>query len=117
MRDAPPLPQCGRGLREKSAGADSWSDHSCPSFGKSAYNYRLTGSDRRLVGIALNHIAAAAGVRTKATKRADQAVPWSTACIDRAVRGQGRHCSGHELRQLSRSLHEREPEIHTKILA
>jgi hypothetical protein len=37
--------------------------------------------------------------------------------IDRAVRGQGRHCSGHELRQLSRSLHEREPEIHTKILA
>ena len=36
--DAPLLPQCGRGLREKSAGGDSCSDHSCPPSGKSAYN-------------------------------------------------------------------------------
>src|SRR4029079_13803263 len=34
----PLLPQCGTGLREMSAGADSCSDHSCPPSGKSAYN-------------------------------------------------------------------------------
>src|SRR4029077_8388563 len=36
--DVPPLPQCGTGLREMSAGGDSCFDHSCPPSGKSAYN-------------------------------------------------------------------------------
>jgi hypothetical protein len=51
--DVPPLPQCGTGLREMSAGGDSCFDHSCPPSGKSAYNYFT--------------VVVAAGVRTTAT--------------------------------------------------
>src|SRR5215470_13241494 len=37
--DVPQLPQCERGLREKSAGGCSFYDHSCPPVGKPAYNW------------------------------------------------------------------------------